>query len=105
MRIPDFITHYHLADRQPFLSLSELKLDEQSYIFNDLLNRHKNEPGYHRRYGKDYIDKRKRIKDTPREILDKVGQSSSAIGLESRVFSSGGTNCPDFQYTNTNKQA
>ncbi|MGK7949002.1 MAG: SLC13 family permease [Xenococcaceae cyanobacterium] len=40
---------------------------------------------------------------SPREILDKVGQSSSAIGLESRVFSSGGTNCPDFQYTNTNK--
>ncbi|MDJ0634359.1 MAG: hypothetical protein QNJ34_14320 [Xenococcaceae cyanobacterium MO_188.B29] len=66
MRIPDFITHYHLADCQPFLSLSEVKLGEQNSIFNDLLNRHKNDPGYYRRYGKDYIDKRKRIEDTLR---------------------------------------
>ena len=28
MIIPDYITHYYLADRQPFLSLSELNLEK-----------------------------------------------------------------------------
>ena len=73
MIIPDFITHYHLADRQPFLSLSELKLGEQNSILNDLLNRHKNDPGYYRRYGKDYISKRKRIEDTLRCLFVERG--------------------------------
>ena len=73
MIIPNFITHYHLADRQPFLSLSELKLGEQNSIFNNLLNRHKNDPGYHRRYGKDYINKRKRIEDTLRCLFIERG--------------------------------
>ena len=56
MTIPDYITHYYLADRQPFLSLSELKLEQHNSIFDELLNRHKTDSGYHRRYGKNYID-------------------------------------------------
>ena len=56
MTIPDYITHYYLADRQPFLSLSELDLKKHNYIFDELLNRHKTDPSYHRRYGKNYID-------------------------------------------------
>ena len=66
MTIPNYITHYYLADRQPFLSLSELKLEKQHSIFNELLDRHKVDPTYHRRYGIDYINKRKTIENTLR---------------------------------------
>ena len=61
--ISDYITHYYLAERQPFLSLSVLKLNERNRVFNELLNRHKTSPGYHRRFGKNYIDKRKKVED------------------------------------------
>ena len=63
MTIPSFITHYHLSDRQPFLSLSELSLDRHNYIFDELLIRHKIDPGYHRRYGQDYINQRKVVEN------------------------------------------
>lgn len=66
MTIPNYITHYYLADRQPFLSLSDLDLDRHSSTFNELRDRHKVDPGYHRRYGKDYLDRRKRIENTLR---------------------------------------
>ena len=71
--IPDYITHYCLSDRQPFLSLSELALNKQKDIFGELLVRHKTDPGYHRRYGQDYIDNRKVIEDNLRSRFIKSG--------------------------------
>ena len=63
MEIPDFITHYYLADRQPFLTLSELENGSNSSIFHDLRDRHRNNPSYQRRYGQDYINARRRIEN------------------------------------------
>ena len=73
MTIPDYITHYYLADRQPFLSLSELNLEKHNSIFDELLNRHKIDPSYHRRYGKNYIDTRKKIENILRYYFIKRG--------------------------------
>jgi hypothetical protein len=39
MEIPNFITHYYLADRQPFLTLSELKNGQDSSIFQRIIVR------------------------------------------------------------------
>ena len=73
MILPDYITHYYLAEHQPFLSLSELNPKEYSSVFDELLNRHKTDPDYHRRYGRNYINKRKTIEDTLRSHFVKRG--------------------------------
>ncbi len=36
MEIPNFITHYHSAERQPFLTLSELEMGQNDPIFKEL---------------------------------------------------------------------
>ena len=59
--IPDFVTHYYLADRQPFLTLSELELDEGSAVFEELKNRHEHDSRYRRRYGSGYLATRRKI--------------------------------------------
>ena len=69
LEIPTFITHYHLADRQPFLTLSELKTGRGEAIFKNLKDRHKREPGYKRRYGQSYLDTRRRIEDKLRQLF------------------------------------
>lgn len=73
MKIPDFITHYYLAERQPFLTLSELEMGESNPIFEELQSRHKKDAKYHRRYGKNYIHTRKQIEDTLRRIFIERG--------------------------------
>ena len=73
MIIPDYITHYYLTDRQPFLTLSELNIDENSFVFDELLNRYKTDFNYHRRYGKNYIDTRTTIENTLRSHFIKRG--------------------------------
>ena len=73
MMIPNFITHYYLADRQPFLTLSELEEGKDSPVFQNLQILHKQDPGYQRRYGKNYIDTRKKIEDALRLLFIKRG--------------------------------
>ena len=73
MEIPDFITHYHLADRQPFLTLSELESGDDSSIFHALKDRHRNHPSYRRRYGQDYINVRQRIENKLRCLFIERG--------------------------------
>lgn len=73
MIIPDYITHYYLADRQPFLSLSELDIEKDNSVFVELLNRHQTDPSYRRRYGKNYLDIRKTIEDNLRSHFVKRG--------------------------------
>ena len=33
---PDFITHYHLSDKKPFLNLSDLKGDELAKVLEEV---------------------------------------------------------------------
>ena len=73
MDIPDFITHYYLPDRQPFLTLSELDQNKDSYIFQNLNERYKNDSGYQRRYGKNYINTRRQIEATLLALFIKRG--------------------------------
>lgn len=77
MKIPNFITHYHLADRQPFLTLSELANNEDDQIFENLRDRHKTDSTYKRRYGRNYIDKRQKIENKLRQFfIARGGQPS-----------------------------
>ncbi|MCG8362631.1 MAG: hypothetical protein MJA27_04755 [Pseudanabaenales cyanobacterium] len=69
MKIPSFITHYHLANRQPFLTLSELENGNDSPIFQDLRDRYKNNANYQRRYGNFYIDTRQKIENNLRRLF------------------------------------
>ena len=66
MEIPKFITHYHLADRQPFLTLSELESGQDNDIFKSLQGRHTRDSSYRRRYGRAYMDTRQKVEDTLR---------------------------------------
>ena len=72
---PSFITHYHLADRPPFLTLSDLENGSDSPIFHELRNRHKYNAGYQRRYGINYIDTRRKIEnDLLRLFIERGGK-------------------------------
>lgn len=73
MQISSFITHYHLADRSPFLTLSELEGGKNSPVFQELRDRHKHDAGYHRRYGNSYIDTRKKIENDLRRLFIERG--------------------------------
>lgn len=58
MTTPTFITHYFLRTKEPFLNLSELPSGSQNPIFKEMLNLHKKDEGYKRRYGEGYLDTR-----------------------------------------------
>ncbi|MFG6094801.1 hypothetical protein SPB21_06105 [Leptothoe sp. ISB3NOV94-8A] len=73
MKVPSFITHYHLADRQPFLTLSDLENGSDSPIFQELRNRHKYDAGYQRRYGTNYINTRRKIENDLRRLFIERG--------------------------------
>lgn len=64
---PEIITHYHLSGRQPFLSLSGLNSNVESPIFQEMLNRHKTDTGYNRRYGVDYLNIRRQVEEKLRK--------------------------------------
>ena len=69
MNIPHFATHYYLPDQGPFKSLSELPLAGDDPLFLSLLTRHQSDPNYRRRYGRDYIQKRRAIEQRLRELF------------------------------------
>lgn len=73
MQIPTFASHYYLPEIGPFRSLSELPEGSRSPVFQDLLLRHKRDPGYRRRYGPDYIDIRRGIESELRELFIERG--------------------------------
>ena len=74
---PNYISHYYLADRAPFLSLSDLEGDIHNPAFVEMLNKHKTDEGYMRRYGKIYLETRKRCESKLRDIfLSKGGKPS-----------------------------
>ncbi len=70
--IPDFLTHYHLPDRQPFLTLSDLDGPEQDKVLKEL--RLKTERGESRRMFADwYMEERKKTESFLREGFVKKG--------------------------------
>jgi len=71
--IPNFITHYHLSDRDPFLSLSDLDSDIEHPVFTEMLNKHKEDAAYRRRYGKKYLKMRKDSETKLRGLFEARG--------------------------------
>src|SRR5690348_7834488 len=69
MHQPNFATHYYLAENGPFLSLSDLPLGSEDPVFLDLLTRHKRDPTYRRRYGREYIRTRRTVEAKLRELF------------------------------------
>lgn len=67
------ITHYYLSDRKPFLSLSDIGEDTSNPIFQEMLNRHKTDPAYNRRFGLNYLNTRMSVEDKLRNCFIKRG--------------------------------
>ena len=70
---PDFISHYHLPDRPPFLSLSDLEGGIDDQIFQNMLNRHKWDENYNRRFGLDYLKTRVSVENKLRDLFIRRG--------------------------------
>ncbi|RVU84594.1 hypothetical protein EOL70_10050 [Leucothrix sargassi] len=71
----DYITHYHLSDRQPFLTLSDFEGDATNPVFQEILNRHKTDLSYNRRYGENYLEVRKAVEEKLRKcFIDRGGK-------------------------------
>lgn len=75
MKISQFATHYYLRETGPFRSLSELSAGSEDPVFLDLLTRHERDPGYRRRYGKNYIAVRREVEARLRELFIARGES------------------------------
>ncbi|HEX3776806.1 MAG TPA: hypothetical protein VHV51_20180 [Polyangiaceae bacterium] len=58
MQIPDCAVHYHLADKQPFLNLSDLAETELASVISDLACRQA-ESGLKRSFGPRYMEMRR----------------------------------------------
>jgi len=69
----DFITHYYLSDREPFLSLSELNEESDSLIYNNIIKRHETDPLYNRVYGENYLLARKIAEEKLCQLFIKRG--------------------------------
>lgn len=79
--IPEFVTHYYLADRKPFLSISVLSGEKLESVLKDL--RGKNERGEsHRWIAPWYVQERKKTEDFLRtEFLKKGGKAERQYPL------------------------
>jgi len=69
MNTPRFITHYYLPESGPLRSLSDLQLETDNPIFESFLTRHKREPTYRRRFGREYLRNRRVIEDRLRDLF------------------------------------
>lgn len=69
IRLPTFATHYYLREIGPFRSLSELPAGSEDPVFLDLLTRYQRDPGYRRRYGRNYIGVRREVEARLRELF------------------------------------
>ncbi|MCG8535704.1 MAG: hypothetical protein MI808_11480 [Pseudomonadales bacterium] len=69
----EVITHYYLKDKRPFLSLSDLGGGVDNPVFMEMLNRHKSDPKYKRRFGMAYLDTRREVEEKLRRLFIKRG--------------------------------
>ena len=67
--VPEYVSHYYLDDRAPFLSLSDLDGDAENPVFLEMLNKHISDKGYRRRYGKTYLETRKKCESKLRDLF------------------------------------
>jgi hypothetical protein len=70
--IPDSATHYHLADKAPFLNLSDLADKELEVVMRDLEQR-RADAGLRRVFGRRYIQMRRRTESRMRELFIAAG--------------------------------
>jgi hypothetical protein len=70
--IPDYVTHYHLADKTPFLNLSDLTEKEVPGVMRDLARRRK-ESGLQRVFGGRYMQLRRLTEVKLRQLFVDVG--------------------------------
>ena len=71
--IPDFVSHYYLPDRPPFLSLSDLEGHVEDPAFVEMLNKHKTDSSYKRRYSKKYLKVRMDAENKLRRLFRQRG--------------------------------
>lgn len=69
VELSKFATHYYLPEVGPFRSLSELSAGSEDPVFLNLLTRHERDPGYRRRYGRNYIAVRREVEVRLRELF------------------------------------
>jgi hypothetical protein len=69
LKTPQFITHYFLPENGPLRSLSDLPLGSVDPIFEEFLTRHKRDPLYRRRFGRDYLVRRQAVEERLRELF------------------------------------
>ena len=67
--IPNFVTHYHLADKAPFLNLSDLPKGELANVLSELQERSQSETGFERRYGGRYMQLRELTETRLRDLF------------------------------------
>jgi len=70
---PTHITHYHLADRAPFLNLSDLTEDALQGVLAALNARRAEEAGYKRFFGRRYMQLRRLTEARMRELFIAAG--------------------------------
>jgi hypothetical protein len=66
------VTHHHLADKQPFLNLSDLSEAELDGVMSDLESR-RAQPGFHRVFGRRYMQLRRRTEQKLRGLFVEAG--------------------------------
>ena len=71
MEIPGFVTHYHLADRSPFLNLSDLEEVELERVRSGLQGLR--EHGHKRPFGRKYIEFRRLTEGRLRDLFAAAG--------------------------------
>ena len=69
--VPRFVTHYHLADRAPFLNLSELSDPELTAVLAELDARRQR--GSHRVFGPRYMELRRLTEARLRRLFADAG--------------------------------
>ena len=72
MQIPTFATHYHLADKAPFLNLSDLDETELASVLRDLEQR-RAASGLKRVFGRRYMEMRRLTEARLYELFLQVG--------------------------------
>ena len=70
--VPDFATHYHLHDKQPFLNLSELTQEDLSVVLGDLELR-RADKGLHRVFGRRYMELRRLTEERLFQLFVEAG--------------------------------
>jgi hypothetical protein len=73
--IPDYATHYHLADKQPFLNLSDLSQSDLGVVVADMTRR-RGESGLKRVFGPRYMALRRLTEARLRDLFIAAGGSA-----------------------------